>query len=145
MSKRLLAIALLLSLLSALRSFSQDQALTLHGMVTDDHGSPLNGASVTVRGTNIGASTDSKGEFTIKNVPSSAVLVISFQGYNEATIGVKGRGSVRVALRRLWAGYDVRCRRSRKCPEPYQVVHVADGPALRRQRRGAAEEEPWVC
>ena len=98
MSKRLLAIALLLSLLSALRSFSQDQALTLHGMVTDDHGSPLNGASVTVRGTNIGASTDSKGEFTIKNVPSSAVLVISFQGYNEATIGVKGRGSVRVAL-----------------------------------------------
>jgi len=98
MSKRLLAIALLLFLLSALRSFSQDQALILHGTVTDDHGSPLNGASVTVRGTNNGASTDSKGEFTIKNLRSNAVLVISFQGYKTATVDVQGRGSVKIAL-----------------------------------------------
>lgn len=98
MSKRLLAIALLSLLLSTLRSFSQDRTLIIHGTVTDNHGSPLSGASIIVRGTQNGASTDAKGEFTIKNVSANATLVISFQGYETATAEVQGRESVSVAL-----------------------------------------------
>jgi len=98
MSKRSLAIALLFLLLSALRLPAQDRVLTLRGTVTDNHGSPLSGASVVVRGTQNGASTDAKGEFTIKNVRPNAALVISFQGYTDETVAVGGRESIAISL-----------------------------------------------
>ncbi|MBS1604290.1 MAG: TonB-dependent receptor [Bacteroidetes bacterium] len=98
MSKRLLAIALLLLLLFTLRLPAQDRTITVHGTVTDNHGSPLTGASVLVRGTQNGASTDAKGEFTIKNVRPNAELVISFQGFTSETVGVGGRESLAISL-----------------------------------------------
>jgi len=66
--------------------------------VTDNHGSPLTGASVVVKGTENGASTDAKGEFTIKNVRPNATLVISFQGYTTETAAVRGRESLAISL-----------------------------------------------
>jgi TonB-dependent receptor len=50
----------------------------------------LPGASVLVKGTNIGASTDLNGSFVINNAPSGEqTLVVSYVGYNSTTLTVE--------------------------------------------------------
>jgi hypothetical protein len=46
----------------------------IHGRVTDEKGEPLEGATVTVKGTKMGTATDEKGHFTLANVPDDAVI-----------------------------------------------------------------------
>ena len=59
------------------------------GRVTSEDGEALPGVNVTLKGTSIGTSTDTKGDFTI-NVPSeSSVLVFSFIGYGRQEIQVR--------------------------------------------------------
>lgn len=67
------------------------QSRTVSGKVTDDKGSPIQNASVTVKGTTIGTTTNATGDFQL-NVPESArVLVISSVGMapTEVTLGNK--------------------------------------------------------
>lgn len=54
------------------------------------------GASVIVKGTMNGGSTDMDGNVIINNVPSNAVLVISSIGYNTVEIPVAGKASLNV-------------------------------------------------
>ena len=56
-------------------------AQTVSGTVSDSSG-PLPGASVVVKGTTNGANSDFDGNFTLDNVASDAVLVVSFLGYD---------------------------------------------------------------
>lgn len=67
------------------------------GKVTDSKdGSPLNGASVTIKGTTKGTFTDATGAFTISVPGNQSVLVISSVGYQtqEMTVGDKSSLSV---------------------------------------------------
>lgn len=68
--------------------FALAQEKTVSGTVTDASGLPLPGASVVVKGTNTGASTDFDGKYTIK-VSQGQVLVFSYVGYvnSEVTVG----------------------------------------------------------
>jgi len=61
----------------------------LRGKVTDkESGEPLIGANVLVEGTNLGASTDINGEYTILSVPAGTYsLKASYIGYSPVTIG----------------------------------------------------------
>ena len=70
------------------------QAATVTGMVTDDMG-PVIGATVTVQGTSIGATTDLDGKFTLTSVPNvaKAVLIVRYVGMEEAKEPLKGRTS----------------------------------------------------
>lgn len=52
----------------------------IHGRITDSTGAPLAGASVKIKGTNIGTTTDANGQFTI-NAKGTDILIISFVGY----------------------------------------------------------------
>jgi TonB-dependent starch-binding outer membrane protein SusC len=67
-------------------SFAQDK--TIRGRVTTDNGTPVAGASVVIKGTTRGETTNDKGEFSIA-APRGAVLVISNIGYanKEITVG----------------------------------------------------------
>ena len=56
-------------------------AQTISGMVQDEDNAPLIGATVLVKGTNNGTTTDVDGNFRINDVPENAVLVISYTGY----------------------------------------------------------------
>jgi TonB-linked SusC/RagA family outer membrane protein len=63
-----------------LPAIAQNKSIT--GKVTDSKdGSPLIGASVTVKGTTIGAITDVNGAFTLLAPQSASTLVISYIGY----------------------------------------------------------------
>ncbi|MEM7659879.1 MAG: SusC/RagA family TonB-linked outer membrane protein, partial [Bacteroidota bacterium] len=74
------------------------QAQSVSGTVSDADGEPLVGASVLVKGTQVGALTDDAGSFRV-NVPAgSNTLVISFIGYDTQEVDVDGRSSVAITL-----------------------------------------------
>jgi TonB-linked SusC/RagA family outer membrane protein len=90
-------LLLLLLALSLLRTNAQDK--TVKGTVTDETGKPLAGATVTVKGTNITASTDNNGAFSINtgNV-LNPVFAISYVGYENQEYTFKGRSGFTVSL-----------------------------------------------
>lgn len=61
-------------------SASRVLVIAINGKVVDSVGVPLAGASVKIKGTNIGVTTNTNGEFTI-NARDADILVISFVGY----------------------------------------------------------------
>ena len=65
------------------------QSITLKGIVKDDFGESIIGASVLQKGTTNGTVTDLDGNFTLTVPNKNAVLVISFIGYltQEITVG----------------------------------------------------------
>ena len=72
-------------------------AQTVSGTVTEENG-PLPGASVVVKGTSNGTSTDFNGKYTLNNVASDAVLVFSYVSYATQEVAVGGRSTIDVAM-----------------------------------------------
>ena len=78
----------------------QSRAVSVTGRVTDASGQPIVGASVIVRGTTVGVSTDTEGRCALE-VPSPAAaqtLEVSYLGYETATVPVGSRTSFEVTL-----------------------------------------------
>ncbi|HTE30844.1 MAG TPA: carboxypeptidase-like regulatory domain-containing protein, partial [Chryseolinea sp.] len=75
------------------------QDLTVSGNVTaEEDGSPLPGVNVIVKGTTLGAVTDSDGNYTLSSVPTGSSLVFSFIGLKTTEVVVGGRSKVDVHL-----------------------------------------------
>lgn len=72
----------------------------ISGKVTSAAGDALAGASVKVKGTTTGTSTDANGNFTLV-VPEEATLVISYVGYQEQEMPVSGRTQFSIVLQAL--------------------------------------------
>ncbi|MFC2110260.1 SusC/RagA family TonB-linked outer membrane protein [Bacteroidota bacterium] len=89
--KLLLGVSLLLSI----TMFAQQK--TMGGTITDVHGSPLPGATITVKGTTNGVSSDFDGNFSIV-VDETGILLVSYVGYIDQEISVEGRNSIKVVL-----------------------------------------------
>ena len=66
------------------------------GKVLDTNGQPVIGATVLVKGTNNGVTTDSKGAFSI-NANDGTEVIISILGYEEKTVSLKNGMTVVVA------------------------------------------------
>jgi iron complex outermembrane receptor protein len=73
------------------------QNLNVSGTVRDDKGEPVTGASVVVKGSTVGVTTDAGGGYTI-SAPADATLVFSFLGLTTKEEAVAGRGRVDVTL-----------------------------------------------
>ncbi|WP_288324643.1 TonB-dependent receptor [uncultured Phocaeicola sp.] len=71
---------------------------TVKGTVLDETGSSVIGANVLEKGTTNGTITDMDGNFTLK-VKNDAVLVVSFIGYKDQTIPVKGKTEFKITLK----------------------------------------------
>ena len=80
-------------------SFSQNARPMddVRGKVTDKEGKSIPGASVVIKGTNRGTTTNAAGEFSI-NAPTNAVLVVSFVGYISDEVSVAGRSVINISL-----------------------------------------------
>lgn len=95
---RLLRVLLLCPLFLLIMQDSWAQNKTVTGKVSDEKGNPVAGASVLVKGSKSGTSTDATGSFTI-SVPSSAnTLTVSYVGYNSMDVDITGKTSVEVSL-----------------------------------------------
>jgi TonB-linked SusC/RagA family outer membrane protein len=67
-------------------SFSQlPPPIDITGKVTDTDGNPLSGATVKVKGTSKGTTTNNDGVFVLKGVDDNAALEISYVGYETMT------------------------------------------------------------
>lgn len=77
---------------------AQQDEKTLSGTVTDSHGEPLPGVSVTIKGTTKGTITNIDGKYTLK-VPTGAELTFSFVGMQTQNVHFKGEPTLNVILR----------------------------------------------
>ena len=76
----------------------QQEEQTVSGTVTDISGEPLIGVSIIVQGTNIGTTTNSSGQFTIRFSNDHNILVFSYLGFVSKEIQVDGRTTLEVTL-----------------------------------------------
>ncbi|MCF8226026.1 MAG: TonB-dependent receptor [Bacteroidales bacterium] len=88
MAKKLLIVILLLMNVSFI--FAQTKIVT--GMVTDEFGAPLPGASVVIAGTQDGVASDANGKYSIE-VSENDQLTFSFVGMVEQTVSI-GSGNI---------------------------------------------------
>ena len=97
MNKRIVKLmsVLWLTLVSTL-SFAQNR-VTVSGVVSDQSGQPVIGASVVAQGSTTGVPTDLDGKYSI-TVPSDAILEFSSVGMASQSIPVNGRGVINVVL-----------------------------------------------
>ena len=79
------------------RKASADNS-TVRGRVVDVSGEPLIGATIREKGGTRGTVTDVEGNF-ILSVPDSAVLQVSFVGYESIEVSVGGRKTLEIQLR----------------------------------------------
>ena len=93
-----MASSILLCVLFTQLAFSQTKQIS--GKILDDKGAPVQGATVTVKGTRTGASTGCGRRSTFQfNVPSSArTLVVSSVGFNSQEIAIGDQTSFSVSL-----------------------------------------------
>ena len=70
------------------------------GTVVDDTGGPVPGAAVMLKGSTSGVMTDLDGAFSI-NVKDSDVLVVSFLGFQDKEVPVKGQNVLSIVLEPL--------------------------------------------
>ena len=85
----------------AIKKISQTQpggkAKKITGMVKDDSGEPIIGATISVKGTTTGTITDASGKFLLEAPPNS-LLNISYVGYKTLEISVVGRNDFQITL-----------------------------------------------
>src|SRR5688572_2307311 len=74
------------------------QQITVTGKVTSsEDGNPVPGASVLVKGTTTGTTTDANGVYTLE-VPTNATLVFSFIGYTAQEVAIGAQSTVDISL-----------------------------------------------
>ena len=74
-------------------SVQQDQTIKVSGQVVDQSGESLIGATVRLKGSQSGVVTDFDGNFSI-DAPSNATLIVSYVGYKDREIAVRGRANL---------------------------------------------------
>lgn len=92
---RKLAFSLLLGAF-ALSGWAQ-QAVTVKGTVKDAENNPVIGATVVVKGTTIGTTTDIDGNYTI-NVSQGQVLEFSYVGMQQSTVKVNNQNVINITM-----------------------------------------------
>ncbi len=91
-------IILLLAACFGLLSFTKPTAITITGRVTDAQGSPIPGASITIKGKKGGVTTDMYGNFSINVEDTRAVLIVAAVGYNSKNVTVGKHTTLNITL-----------------------------------------------
>ena len=78
---------------TAMASVQQDQTINVSGQVVDQEGEPLIGATIKLKNAQTGVITDFDGNFTI-DAPANGTLVVSYVGYKDREIAVRGRAII---------------------------------------------------
>jgi TonB-linked SusC/RagA family outer membrane protein len=69
------------------------QVIKVSGQIADEQGEPLTGATIKIKGAQGGTVSDLDGNFKI-DAPANATLVISYVGYKDREIAVRGRAII---------------------------------------------------
>jgi len=90
------SLSLLVCLIFSLTSFAQQRTIT--GIVSDDNGVPLSGATILVKKTKNITTTNSKGAFTLSAPANSNMLVVTYVGMSSKEVIIGSDNSINVSL-----------------------------------------------
>lgn len=71
----------------------------LIGTIKGEHGEPLIGVGIIIKGSRTGAVSDMQGRFSFASLPTDAVLVFSCIGYVHTEVAVTGRSTLDVVMK----------------------------------------------
>ena len=74
------------------------RAVPVTGRILDSKGAPLEGVSITIKGTSKGTLTDQNGDFKIQVENENAVLVFSLIGYQTIEQAVNGKSEIQLSM-----------------------------------------------
>lgn len=77
----------------------KEKVKRLSGVIVDEKGEPVIGASVAVKGTSLGTITNLDGEYTLANVPENSEIVISFIGYQTLNLSANDKTLANITLK----------------------------------------------
>ncbi|MEO6285120.1 MAG: TonB-dependent receptor [Dyadobacter sp.] len=98
MKKKIHYLFLLLGMCLGTTSYVFAQGQTVTGKVIDEKGEGIPGASVTVKGTQVGTLTTAEGTYSLE-APGSGTLVFSFVGYLKEEVAISNRTAVNISLK----------------------------------------------
>ncbi|TWI79124.1 TonB-linked SusC/RagA family outer membrane protein [Lacibacter cauensis] len=94
---RKFVLLLFAAVLSCASLLAQEKKIT--GKVTDDSGAPIAGATVIVKGTTNGTSTDINGSFSLSVSSSARTLTISAVGFEVQDVSIGSQSSFSISLK----------------------------------------------
>lgn len=101
------------------------QPARISGVVLDNYGQPVVGASVSVKGTTLGTVTNINGEFNMTVPENAKILLVSFIGLSSQELEIAGKTTFNIVLKEDVIGVD-------------EVMVVAYGTAKRSSFTGSA-------
>ena len=90
------SLTLIVCLIFSVTSFAQQRTIT--GIVSDDNGVPLSGATILVKKTKNITTTNSKGAFTLNAPSNTNTLVVTYVGMSSKEIIIGSDNSINVSL-----------------------------------------------
>ena len=84
----------------------QQQGKTVSGLLTDADGNPVIGATVIVKGTTNGVTTDVDGRYALKNVKKGDIIQYSFIGFNTEEREYKGESNINIRMMEASVGLE---------------------------------------
>jgi len=94
--KKFFSISILIVILSSNLYAQNDKKVT--GKVTDNKGESIPGASVKIKNTKTGVTTDIDGKFSL-NISGNAILVVTSVGYDNQEVNLNNRSEVTIILK----------------------------------------------
>jgi len=79
-------------------------SVNISGTVTDPENNPLAGASIKIKNSERGTSTDERGAFSLNNVDAGAILVISYVGFENQEVAVSDRSVLHIVMQPVETG-----------------------------------------
>ncbi|MBJ6369392.1 TonB-dependent receptor [Snuella sp. CAU 1569] len=90
--------AILIKEKSTVNNLEKLQQIEISGVIADQNGQPLPGASVLEKGTTNGTQTDFDGKFSLNIGNENAVLVISYIGFLTQEIAIDGKTDIAITM-----------------------------------------------
>lgn len=77
----------------------QQESATVKGIVTDDLGEPIIGATIKLKGqTAVGAITSIDGDFTLKGLKKGQTIIVSYLGFKTLEVKYNGEATLKIKL-----------------------------------------------
>lgn len=95
---KLLRLPLLVLFLTMVVTATHAQSRTVTGKVVSEAGAPLEAASVVVKGTSMGTTTNKDGVFSLNVPTANNILVISVIGYQQQEVDITSKTNIEVKL-----------------------------------------------
>jgi TonB-dependent starch-binding outer membrane protein SusC len=96
--KRLLLRVPILCICVLLTHLAFSQTKIISGTITDDKGIPIQGATISVKGTNIGTTTDAKGGYSLSTSGPTKTLIVSSVGYGQQEVTVGDKSAINITM-----------------------------------------------